>query len=92
MPLVEVRARNENGLIPRDGKTMGELEVRGPWIASSYYECPEGETSFTKDGWFRTGDIVAIFPDGRHSIAGSGQGRDQIGWRMDQLGSRSRTP
>jgi fatty-acyl-CoA synthase len=64
VPLVEVRGRNENGLIPRDGQTMGELEVRGPWIASSYYECPEGAASFTEDGWFRTGDIVAIFPDG----------------------------
>ncbi len=64
VPLVEVRGRNENGLIPRDGQTMGELEVRGPWIANSYYECPEGASSFTEDGWFRTGDIVAIFPDG----------------------------
>ncbi|HVU86782.1 MAG TPA: long-chain fatty acid--CoA ligase [Pirellulales bacterium] len=64
VPLVEVRGRNENGLIPRDGQTMGELEVRGPWIASSYFECPEGAASFTDDGWFRTGDIVAISPDG----------------------------
>jgi len=64
VPLVEVRGRNENGLIPRDGQTMGELEVRGPWIASSYYDCPEGAVSFTADGWFRTGDIVVIFPDG----------------------------
>jgi len=59
-PLIETRGRNEDGLIPWDGKTMGELEVRGPWIASSYYNCPEGECSFTEDGWFRTGDIVAI--------------------------------
>lgn len=43
---------------------MGELEVRGPWIARSYYESPEGAVSFTDDGWFRTGDIVSIFPDG----------------------------
>ncbi len=64
VPLVEVRGRNENGLIPRDGQTMGELEVRGPWIASSYFNCPEGAASFTEDGWFRTGDIVAILPDG----------------------------
>ncbi|HEY1601986.1 MAG TPA: long-chain fatty acid--CoA ligase [Pirellulales bacterium] len=64
VPLVEVRGRNENGIIPSDGQTMGELEVRGPWIASSYYECPEGSVSFTEDGWFRTGDIVAIHADG----------------------------
>jgi fatty-acyl-CoA synthase len=58
--LVEIRARNENGLIPWDGKSMGELEVRGPWIASGYYNRPDAATSFTEDGWFRTGDIVAI--------------------------------
>ncbi len=39
---------------------MGELEVRGPWIASGYYNRPDAATSFTEDGWFRTGDIVAI--------------------------------
>jgi fatty-acyl-CoA synthase len=39
---------------------MGELEVRGPWIASGYYNRPDAQTSFTEDGWFRTGDIVAI--------------------------------
>lgn len=61
---VEIRGRNENGIIPWDGKAVGELEVRGPWIASAYYNCPEGAASFTADGWFRTGDIVAIDPDG----------------------------
>ena len=33
-PFVEIRARNENGLIAWDGLTMGELEVRGPWVAT----------------------------------------------------------
>lgn len=64
IPLVEIRGRNDNGEIPWDGQAMGELEVRGPWIARSYYESPEGAVSFTEDGWFRTGDIVSIFPDG----------------------------
>ncbi len=59
-PMVEIRARNENGEVPWDGQSMGELEVRGPWIASSYYHRPDAQTSFTEDGWFRTGDIVAI--------------------------------
>jgi fatty-acyl-CoA synthase len=58
--LVEIRARNENGIIPWDGQSMGELEVRGPWIASGYYHRPDAQTSFTEDGWFRTGDIVSI--------------------------------
>jgi fatty-acyl-CoA synthase len=59
-PFVEIRARNENGVVPWDGRSMGELEVRGPWIASGYYNRPDAATSFTEDGWFRTGDIVAI--------------------------------
>lgn len=58
--MVEIRARNENGIVPWDGQSMGELEVRGPWIASGYYHRPDAQTSFTDDGWFRTGDIVAI--------------------------------
>ena len=59
-PLVEIRARSEAGIVPWDGETMGELEVRGPWIASAYYESPESADRFTNDGWFRTGDIVTI--------------------------------
>ena len=62
-PLVEIRARNENGLVPWDGQTMGELEVRGPWIASAYYKRPDSTDRFTPDGWFKTGDIVTIDPD-----------------------------
>lgn len=57
---VEIRGRNENGIIPWDGDTMGELEVRGPWIASAYYNTPDQEDKYTADGWFRTGDIVTI--------------------------------
>jgi fatty-acyl-CoA synthase len=39
---------------------MGELEVRGPWISSSYYDAPEGADRWTEDGWFKTGDVVTI--------------------------------
>ena len=42
---------------------MGELEVRGPSIASAYYDAPGSEDRWTDDGWFRTGDIVTIHPD-----------------------------
>src|SRR5439155_24426730 len=42
------------------GKTMGELQVRGPWVARAYYKSPESADRFTADGWFRTGDIVTI--------------------------------
>jgi fatty-acyl-CoA synthase len=63
-PLVEVRARMGDELVPWDGEAMGELEVRGPWVARAYYEAPEAADRFTADGWFRTGDIVTIDPLG----------------------------
>ena len=64
VPLVEIRARNERGVVPWDGETMGELEVRGPWIAAAYYEAPEAADRWTEDGWLRTGDIATIDPRG----------------------------
>jgi fatty-acyl-CoA synthase len=65
LPLVELRARDVLGNeVPWDGSTMGELEVRGPWVASSYYKAPEQADCWTEDGWFRTGDIVSIDPRG----------------------------
>jgi fatty-acyl-CoA synthase len=60
VPFVEIRARGDEGMVPWDGETMGELEVRGPWVARSYYEAPEGDDKFTDDGWFKTGDVVTI--------------------------------
>ena len=60
MPLVEIRARAEQTIVPWDGETMGELEVRGPWVASQYYNTQGSDGRFTEDGWFKTGDIVTI--------------------------------
>jgi acyl-CoA synthetase (AMP-forming)/AMP-acid ligase II len=57
---VEIRARNESGIVPNDGQTMGELEVRGPWVAAGYYNRSDCADRFTSDGWFKTGDIVTI--------------------------------
>ena len=54
LPLVEIRARSNGGLVPWDGRTMGELEVRGPWVASQYYNVEGPDDRFTDDGWFRT--------------------------------------
>ncbi|MBX3084115.1 MAG: long-chain fatty acid--CoA ligase [Anaerolineae bacterium] len=63
-PGVEIRAVDENGNeVPNDGKTMGELQIRGPWIASAYYNDPRSAASFM-DGWFRTGDVITIDGDG----------------------------
>ena len=61
VPLVEIRVRSDAGQeLPWDGKSMGELEVRGPWVARAYYKSPESADRFTPDGWFRTGDVVTI--------------------------------
>jgi fatty-acyl-CoA synthase len=61
---VEQRHVSEDGrILPWDGETMGELEVRGPWVASSYFG-NEGEGRFTPDGWFKTGDVVTIDAEG----------------------------
>ncbi|HET8607907.1 MAG TPA: long-chain fatty acid--CoA ligase [Gaiellaceae bacterium] len=64
LPLVELRARADDEPIPWDEQAMGELEVRGPWVAASYYETPEQADRWTEDGWFRTGDIVSLHPRG----------------------------
>lgn len=63
-PFFEIRARGAEGFVPWDGETMGELEVRGAWVSSSYHESPEGADRWTEDGWFKTGDIVTIEPHG----------------------------
>jgi fatty-acyl-CoA synthase len=66
-PLVDMRARGDDGPVPWDGETMGELEVRGPWVAGSYLG-GVGEDRFTDDGWLRTGDIAVIDPQGYMKI------------------------
>jgi len=64
VPLVETRVVGEDGPAPWDGKSMGELQVRGPWIAKSYFQNPAEADKFTMDGWFRTGDIVTVDAEG----------------------------
>lgn len=64
VPLVEVRVQNENGNAAWDGETAGELQARGPWVASSYYAQENNGQKFTPDGWLCTGDVANISPDG----------------------------
>jgi len=60
-PLVDVRIRTEmDEDAPWDGKTMGEIQVRGPFITGSYHEVPVTEDKFTGDGWLRTGDVATM--------------------------------
>jgi fatty-acyl-CoA synthase len=68
-PVVGVEARitgpdpgggAEPPVLPWDGETPGELQVRGPWIAAGYHDDPRSAESFTSDGWLSTGDIATI--------------------------------
>jgi fatty-acyl-CoA synthase len=60
VPLMELRVTNAEGEAPWDGVTFGELEARGPWVASAYYDSPASKDRWTVDGWFRTGDVATI--------------------------------
>jgi fatty-acyl-CoA synthase len=55
----------EGKRLPHDGQAMGELLVRGPWIISAYYKDEAAsKAAFDDEGWFRTGDVCTIDPDG----------------------------
>jgi len=65
-PAVDFRiAEPETGEeIPWDGETSGELQVRGPWVARTYYNDDRAPESFTDDGWLKTGDVATADPEG----------------------------
>jgi fatty-acyl-CoA synthase len=59
VPCVEARVVGpDDEVLPNDGESVGELEVRGPWVTGSYYKDPDLEKFH--DGWLRTGDVGAI--------------------------------
>jgi fatty-acyl-CoA synthase len=62
VPLVDLRIRpgGAEADAPRDGKTMGEIQVRGPFITGSYHGVPVAGDKFTADGWLRTGDVATM--------------------------------
>jgi fatty-acyl-CoA synthase len=69
LPGVQAEIRDPDGrALPWDGTAMGDLVVRGPWVADSYLGA-EGAEHFTADGWFVTGDIAIGSPDGYFVIA-----------------------
>jgi acyl-CoA synthetase (AMP-forming)/AMP-acid ligase II len=69
VPGVELRVLDEQGdEAPWDGQTMGELVARGPWVTADYYKDARSEGRFTADGWFRTGDVAVIHPNGYMEI------------------------
>lgn len=61
----------ETRVVAEEGADIGELEVSGPTLFDGYLNRPDATAaSYTADGWFRTGDIAAIEPDGSHRIVG----------------------
>ncbi|UJL29348.1 long-chain fatty acid--CoA ligase [Mycobacterium sp. TJFP1] len=59
VPLVDLRLVDpDTGAdVPWDNHSTGEVQAAGPWIASSYYNSDDQQSSFTDDGWLRTGDV-----------------------------------
>ncbi len=66
---IELRLANvETGEpVPWDGKSVGEIQVRGPWVTASYYRGVDPDR-FTADGWLRTGDVANVDPEGYAQI------------------------
>ncbi|MFG3302783.1 acyl-CoA synthetase [Micromonospora chersina] len=72
LPGVRTRVVDEQGdPLPADGAAMGELQVRGDTLFDGYLHRPDADAaSRTADGWFRTGDVATVGPDGWHRIVG----------------------
>jgi fatty-acyl-CoA synthase len=58
---------DEGNELPWDGEAFGSLKVRGPWVCSSYFKL-EGSDAHAEEGWFETGDVATIDPDGYMAI------------------------
>jgi fatty acid CoA ligase FadD36 len=69
---VQTRLVDENGAaVPRDGKTIGRLQIKGPMVFKGYLNRPDATAdAFDADGWYRTGDVAVIDADGMHRIVG----------------------
>lgn len=65
VPLVRLRVRDvaDGHELPRDGRSIGELQVAGPWVAGGYFRVDAAQ-SLTADGWLRTGDLATIDAEG----------------------------
>jgi fatty-acyl-CoA synthase len=75
LPWVELRLMGDDGEVAWDGESTGEIEVRGPWIAASYYNDDSAEEKF-EAGWLRTGDIASV--DEQASVQITDRAKDVI--------------
>jgi len=60
VPLVDLRVVGDAGVQPWDGTSVGEIQVRGPFITGSYHQVARDAGKFTADGWLRTGDVASV--------------------------------
>ena len=64
---IEMRIVGDDGeILPRDGESSGNLEVRGAWVVGRYFKADED--AIDADGWFDTGDVACLHPDGTMQI------------------------
>jgi fatty-acyl-CoA synthase len=83
---VEMRIIDDAGnVLPHDGTQVGELLVRGPWVARQYYKRPDQDPEYTPDGWFKTGDVASIDASGYMLI--TDRSRDMIKSRGEWIPS-----
>jgi fatty-acyl-CoA synthase len=76
LPWVELRlVDGGTEEVPWDGESTGEIEVRGPWVAASYFRDDSGDEKFD-EGWLRTGDIAAV--DGKAFVQITDRAKDVI--------------
>lgn len=77
VPLVDVRIRADDGTdAPPDDRTLGEIQVRGPFITGSYFGTSPAADKFTRDGWLRTGDVGVM--NGAGSVRITDRSKDLI--------------
>ncbi|GIO26733.1 long-chain fatty acid--CoA ligase [Ornithinibacillus bavariensis] len=67
VPGLQMKVISDQGEVEWNGKDMGELLLRGPWIANEYYKDERSNDAF-KDGWFHTGDVVTVDEEGTIKI------------------------
>lgn len=64
-PMVDAQIVDTDGnMLPKDGKTQGELVLRAPWLTQAYFREPEKSKELWAGGWMHTGDVVTIDPMG----------------------------